>query len=355
MHGDCVITARSGAHLRHDCDYMLGGSSKRVRVFLQDTATLDPLVDPVILQVPQQATGFGGIYSDRPTNGTLRITEVVGELDADLTRKIVPEPGHKLLIVDFPTPAPPLDGRNYTFGLVFPLTNTANTVTLKALFAAKATVSGKTYYPPLYPCATNFKSIPAVTLRETSDFVAVDLTPVLAANACNGSFYTFVPIPPETVTIVEYYHAGLDHYFATALAGEMAILDAGVKIQGWTRTGHTFKAYATAQPGTSPVCRYYIPPGSGGLAFLRPRRGGVRCDRIQSAAPRAGSARVMYVKLPVNGQCPEGTTLIYRVYSNRADANHRYMADPALRDEMAARGWVVEGDGEDRVVVCTPV
>src|SRR5918993_4846614 len=174
-HAVCKITARSGAHLRHDCDYTLGGRVKRARVFIQDTAVVGPLVDPVILQLPEQAFNVSGIYSDGPTNGTLRVTPVVGDLQADLTRKIVPEPGHKLYIIEFPTPAPPLDGRVYTFGLVFAVPNLA-TVRLKAMFTAKATVGATTYYAPLYPCATTFSAIPGVTLRQTSIFDVIDLT-----------------------------------------------------------------------------------------------------------------------------------------------------------------------------------
>jgi len=42
------------------------------------------------------------------------------------------------------------------------------------------------------------------------------------------------------------------------------------------------------------------------------------------------------------------------VFSNRADANHRYTTERAVRDEMAAKGWLVEGDGADAVVMCAP-
>ena len=45
---------------------------------------------------------------------------------------------------------------------------------------------------------------------------------------------------------------------------------------------------------------------------------------------------------------------VYRVFSNRPDANHRYMTDAALRDQMVSRGWLAEGDGPDRVVMCGP-
>jgi len=40
--------------------------------------------------------------------------------------------------------------------------------------------------------------------------------------------------------------------------------------------------------------------------------------------------------------------------SNRADANHRYLTDGALRSEMVKRGWTAEGDGPELVVMCAP-
>jgi hypothetical protein len=45
---------------------------------------------------------------------------------------------------------------------------------------------------------------------------------------------------------------------------------------------------------------------------------------------------------------------VYRVYSNRADANHRYTTERAVRDAMVAKGWLAEGDGPDTVVMCAP-
>jgi hypothetical protein len=62
----------------------------------------------------------------------------------------------------------------------------------------------------------------------------------------------------------------------------------------------------------------------------------------------------MHMVLPVAGTCPSGTAPVYRVFSNRPDANHRYMVDRNVREQMAARGWLVEGDGPDAVVMCAP-
>ena len=61
-----------------------------------------------------------------------------------------------------------------------------------------------------------------------------------------------------------------------------------------------------------------------------------------------------HMVLPVAGACPAGTLPIYRVFSARPDANHRYMTDPAVRDAMVGHGWVAEGDGPDLVVMCSP-
>jgi hypothetical protein len=62
----------------------------------------------------------------------------------------------------------------------------------------------------------------------------------------------------------------------------------------------------------------------------------------------------MHLALPVNGVCPAGTYPVYRAFSNRGDANHRYTMSRRVRDHMGTRGWLAEGDGADRVVMCAP-
>lgn len=72
----------------------------------------------------------------------------------------------------------------------------------------------------------------------------------------------------------------------------------------------------------------------------------------QNPAFTLEDAAFMHMFLPVSGVCPPGTIPIYRVFSNRPDANHRYMTNTALRDQMVAAGWLAEGDGADLVVMC---
>jgi hypothetical protein len=162
------------------------------------------------------------------------------------------------------------------------------------------------------------------------------------------------PPAPAPAAVVEYYNASLDHYFITWIADEIAKLDAGTTIKGWQRTGQGFGTHTAAQAGTSPVCRYYIPPALGDSHFFG--RGTAECEATGKNNPSfiLESTDFMHMYLPVAGVCPAGTVQVYRVFSNRPDANHRYLVDRTLRDQMAAKGWVVEGDGPDAVVMCAP-
>lgn len=161
-------------------------------------------------------------------------------------------------------------------------------------------------------------------------------------------------LPTDSVPVIEFYNAHLDHYFISHLADEIAKLDDGTVIQGWERTGRRTRTFRTAQSGTSPVCRYYIPPASGDSHFFG--RGAAECAATGQKNPSfvLEDSAFMQMYLPSGGACPAGTTTIYRVFSNRADANHRYLTDTATRDVMVADGWLAEGDGSNLVVMCAP-
>jgi hypothetical protein len=161
-------------------------------------------------------------------------------------------------------------------------------------------------------------------------------------------------ISPAVVEVIEYYNASQDHYFITWIANEIAILDAGVQIKGWQRTGYWFLALPTASTGTSDICRFYIPPADGDSHFYG--RGSTECAATAAAHPDfiVEDPKFMAMYLPAAGVCPANTTEVFRVFDNRIDANHRYMTDKTVRDQMVAKGWVAEGDGPDLVVMCAP-
>ena len=168
----------------------------------------------------------------------------------------------------------------------------------------------------------------------------------------NGSFATGTP---ASALAIEFYNAGLDHYFLTHIASEIALLDAGVTIKGWVRTNQSFNVYAAAGSGTSPVCRFYIPPDKGDSHFYG--RGSVECNATGANNPTFVNEdpQFFHVGLPTAGVCPAGTRSVYRTFSNRPDANHRYTVVRSIRDQMTSAGWLAEGDGPDLVVMCSPL
>ena len=169
--------------------------------------------------------------------------------------------------------------------------------------------------------------------------VLLALMPLLAASA--------------SVTVVEFYNPSQDHYFITAAPQEIADLDAGVH-PGWQRTGLSFDAYASATPGASPVCRFYIPPRFGDSHFFSASPAECLQTRTRFPAFDFESEDAFDVFLPdvVTGACPVATVAVYRLWNGRADTNHRYTTDRAVWRHMVDLGWTAEGYGTDHVAMC---
>jgi len=159
----------------------------------------------------------------------------------------------------------------------------------------------------------------------------------------------------RTVPVVEYYNATLDHYFITASDLEIAALDSG-RFTGWKRTGETFDTLDAAASGAVPVCRIYLPPGNGDSHFYSASAS--ECSAAVARYPSLvlESSSVMYAALPnaESGACGAEWTPVYRLWNNRADGNHRYTSNVAVRDAMVARGYIAEGYGPDSVTMCAP-
>ena len=205
-------------------------------------------------------------------------------------------------------------------------------------------------------CSLNINSV-GTQVGLLYDQLRVDSSapPVLIQLTAEG-----LNIPPPdapAVRVIEYYHAGLDHYFMTLRGDEIAALDSG-QPSGWKRTGNDFGAYASPIAGTIPVCRYYIPPAYGDSHVYSAFPD--ECAAIAANYPNfvLESSEAMdvvpfdpnYDDFPV---CPSGFVPVYRVWNARADTNHRYTTDRAIRDAMVARGWIAEGAGPDAIAFCS--
>jgi hypothetical protein len=188
---------------------------------------------------------------------------------------------------------------------------------------------------------------------------------------------SFAPTPAVkaaggVVSVVEYYNAGLKHYFITADPGEITALDAGFGGGVWKRTGQEFPAWdlAGAPAGTVPVCRFFgtdkyradgsrIGPNShfydavpDECEFVKTAWQSIAADGISYPAwtfEKYAFAVKLRLSAQQGGLCPAGTQNLYRAYNNGlgGDPNHRYSTDNNLLGNMG--GWATEG-----VQMCLP-
>ena len=180
-------------------------------------------------------------------------------------------------------------------------------------------------------------------------------------------FFLFCAAPlasAATVTAVEFYNESLDHYFISPLTPDIDALDSG-RTPGWKRTGETFQVFPSQEAGGSsvhPVCRFYIPPQRGDSHFLS--AAATECASVLSLIATnpnySGydyeSPNAFYIALPdlTTGNCPANTLPVFRLWSNRADSNHRYTVDPGIKAQMLAKDYIAEGYGPNAVAMCAP-
>ncbi len=221
-----------------------------------------------------------------------------------------------------------------------------NTLYFYSLDADKRGLWRSVLIAPLAPLDGNSAAV-AIDVSTSRDFFE-DWDSVVSASRriIAGSLVpTTIPPPVTIVPVVEFYHQDLDHYFITASATEMRDLDTGVH-PGWVRTGESFKAYAAAsnpRGSISPVCRYYGNPLHGlGHFYSADVRECFNVVLTFALAWRLENDNAFQINLPdlTTGTCPTGTVPVYRLWGN---SNHRYTTSVAIKMEMLAAGYVVEG------------
>jgi len=156
-----------------------------------------------------------------------------------------------------------------------------------------------------------------------------------------------------TATVIEFYNASLNHYFITAYPEEAAMLDQGVIVPGWTRTGVTWSAWAN--PGDSataaPVCRFFGTPGVGPNSHFYTADAN-ECALVKQNPDWTFEAIAFYIDVPQNGTCNAGSTVIYRSFypgANVSQSNHRFLPDLTMFEHMAPSS-ILEGP-----VMCSPL
>ena len=186
--------------------------------------------------------------------------------------------------------------------------------------------------------------------------VARDGSAVIADFGMWGTF----DIP--TTVVREFYNPGLDHYFMTNRADEIALLLSGA-IPGWQPTGKAL--YAVSRPLSDayrPVCRYLLERPGGFSHFFSAWDD--ECAALAAEPTDMLEARAaFYVAVPSEGACGTRGPIpgngygviggpVYRLWNGKPETNHRFVTELAERDAMVARGWIPEGQGIYDIAMC---
>jgi predicted dienelactone hydrolase len=156
-----------------------------------------------------------------------------------------------------------------------------------------------------------------------------------------------LPLPPaiDQRWAIEYYNASLDHYFMTAEPAEAAMLDQGIIVPGWRRTGEVFKVYARDSAEGLPACRFFGTPGVGPNSHFFTILD-YECAAVKNNPLWMFEGIAFRVEMPDSaGQCAADRVPVVRMYNNGkgGQANHRYLTSHSEIREMLGEGWIVEG------------
>jgi uncharacterized protein (DUF1800 family) len=156
-----------------------------------------------------------------------------------------------------------------------------------------------------------------------------------------------------TAQVIEFYTASLGHYFMTAFPDEAAMLDQGITVPGWVRTGVTWNAWKLAgdSPTAVPVCRFFGTPNVGPNSHFY-TADPVECAIVKQNPGWTFEGIAFYIEPTVSGTCPNMTEPIYRSFHPGAqvsESNHRFLPDLTMYQKMASTS-ILEG-----VVMCSPL
>ena len=155
------------------------------------------------------------------------------------------------------------------------------------------------------------------------------------------------PLPPGPGerSAIEYYNPSLDHYFMTAEPAEAAMLDAGLVVPGWYRTGYEFNVYARDTPAGVQACRFFGTPGIGPNTHFFSILAN-ECSILMRDPLWTFEGIAFRVDAPdAIGACPADRVPVVRMYNNGkgGQANHRYLTSHSEIGAMLLEGWMVEG------------
>jgi plastocyanin len=175
--------------------------------------------------------------------------------------------------------------------------------------------------------------------------------------------------PAELQTAYEFVHGfawehvSVSSYFVTSNPDEIAMLFGGAFDGKWRGTLETFLVWSGPQSGALPTCRFFDSEFGG--HFYTPYA--LECSALQTQQRWQYEGIAFYLQVPdENGNCPAGTTILFRLYNQSIYAPpfypdsstgaplHRYTTSVVTFNQMRTAGWVFEGDNRTFAFACVP-
>lgn len=212
----CRNRTPDGSYASIECLYNIeldGSSDKTSTVeLLQELGLFGLLVDPLILQVPDDIQLRHAAYESEFGSGDLEVL-TARSVPIDAAGSLTAQPGTKLLIFDLPpeiaqhvSGTDPAAGLALDFDLLFERNLTSakalDAFEIKALFTIPMSVGGIRYYIPMLPCVRSFAEVPAIDIDPSNDLTSLagSLFGVVEnSQGCNSQFYNFNSLGSQLV------------------------------------------------------------------------------------------------------------------------------------------------------------
>ena len=238
---------------------------------ISEMGVFGAIIDPLVLQVPADATNVVATYNNAGSDEPLVVTETTSfPVTPGVT--VDAEAGTKFLILELPDAAAaalPQGLSDIDIGLEFDVVDFTN-LFVKTMLTARVVESATTYYVPVFPCVTDFAQIPAIQIPVGGTFQ--DLRPgirdAFAASpgmACDLVVYDFTTGSPSTTTTIA----------PTTTAPTTTVAPTTTQVAAATTTTIDQSAGtlpATGSSGAQALIALVLVLAGGGLVLLAARR-----------------------------------------------------------------------------------
>jgi hypothetical protein len=247
------------------------------------------IIDPLVLEVPAGVTGIAGTFDDGAgQSGALVVYPGLSFVPVDDNRTLGAGPGKQLVILDLPEGVA-VDGVTFQYTLTFEQQVPAGTgpTPVKAMLTGKLQVGGKTFYPPVLPCTTDFSTIAPMSLPRSATLLPLSVPG--GPSGCVNERYTYFRAPQVCDLDNDHVVDGRDLDLIRAMAGR-AIDPGDPRDTNDDGAVNTEDVQFCAARCTAGACQASTPPVSMKSArahtFDQPGRGFVRVlGTFTSTAP----------------------------------------------------------------------